>query len=72
MQRPIDTKSECEGEKHKYQQPKNNHEKWICAFDRNTKDVWPCYLDFYWSKNTCQSCDFRAFCERGFIFLNLR
>uniref|UniRef100_A0A7I4KHJ7 BMA-MEC-4 n=1 Tax=Brugia malayi TaxID=6279 RepID=A0A7I4KHJ7_BRUMA len=50
----IDTKSECEGEKHKYEKPKNNREKCICAFDRSTKDAWPCHLDIYWSKNICQ------------------
>ncbi|EJW79494.1 degenerin mec-4, partial [Wuchereria bancrofti] len=60
----IDTKRECEGEKHKYEKPKNNREKCICAFDRSTKDAWPCYRDFYWSKNICQKCDSGAFCER--------
>ncbi|VDN04218.1 unnamed protein product [Thelazia callipaeda] len=59
-----DIGSMCEGESYKYELPELSEEKCICAFDRNTKDAWPCYLEASWLKSSCQDCDSRAFCQK--------
>lgn len=35
--------NECEGDMYKTDEFTADDQKCICAFDRNTKDAWPCY-----------------------------
>ncbi|KAE9550741.1 hypothetical protein FO519_006042 [Halicephalobus sp. NKZ332] len=58
-------KPDCEGERYKTEQPKEDHERCMCAFDRKTTDAWPCYHHATWTKEVCSVCDEHAFCKKS-------
>ncbi|CEF63897.1 Na+ channel, amiloride-sensitive family and Degenerin family-containing protein [Strongyloides ratti] len=61
----VDDEFECEGNKYKLLEPIGEEDKCICAFDRASKDTWPCYLEEKWIKQKCLSCDDHAVCKKN-------
>uniref|UniRef100_A0A0K0FB83 Amiloride-sensitive sodium channel n=1 Tax=Strongyloides venezuelensis TaxID=75913 RepID=A0A0K0FB83_STRVS len=55
---------ECEGNKFKLLTPTSKEDKCVCAFDRASKDTWPCYLEDKLIKYDCLACDDHAVCKK--------
>ncbi|CAI5455769.1 unnamed protein product [Caenorhabditis angaria] len=45
------------------EEPTGPDDKCICAFDRATKDAWPCHLAPLWKPSECDNCQLNRICQ---------